>query len=285
MLHRIRELHQEGGIRSVMAGISRFGYYDVFPKRLRRLLVSGYVSLMHRINRDYVTFEYENDTHRIYFTAQTVSQIRNLVVDQEITREHIPLSAIDSEEAVDAVIDVGAHIGLYSVLLKRLHPDADLYSFEPGDENRTVLTNLLRVNEISGTILNEIVSGETGSMKFYLDSEKQSESHSTTAKEGFTTVEKSCIALSDFFESEDINRAFLKIDAEGEESDIINDLQTTNIQYLEGVVEIHPDKLDIPASQVVEQLKQASNQFEFLADTSPQHSVERPMYHFVMRGD
>lgn len=285
MLRQAQKLYREGGFRSVITGIGRFGYYHILPKQSQDALKSGYTCLMHWFGRYFETFKYNGDAHRIYYTTPTLSQIRNLVVDGEITREHIPISSIDAEEPVDAVIDVGAHIGLYSVLLKRLHPNANLYAFEPGNENRTILEGLLHINGISGTISDEVVSGKTGTMTFYLDPKKQSESHSTTHKEGFSTIEKSSISLSDFFESESIERAFVKIDAEGEESDIINDLLTTDLEYLEGLVEIHPDKLEIPASQVVEQLESESKQFEFVAETSPQHNVGRPMYHFILKKD
>lgn len=283
MLQRVRELHQEGGTRAVAAGICRFGYYDLLPDSGQKALKSGYVTSMRRFGRDFETFEYEGRFYRIYYTVPTVEKIRNLVIDGEITREHIPLSAIDATEPVDAVIDVGAHIGLYSVLLKRLHQDADLYAFEPADDNRAVLAGLLDANSILGTISDEVVSGTTGTITFYTDSDGQSESHSTMVRDDFTAVEKSCLALSDLFKREDINRAFVKIDAEGEEFAIVDDLMTTDLKYLEGVVELHPDKLDVPPSEVVDRLETVCDQVEFLAETSPQYEFSRPMYHFVWK--
>lgn len=283
MLQRIRELHQEGGTREVAAGICRFGYYDVLPSSGQKALKSGYVTTMRRAGRDFETFEYDGKSYRMYYTAPTVGDIRNLVIDDEITREHIPLSAIDTAEPVDAVIDVGAHIGLYSVLLKRLHPDSELYAFEPSADNRTILMDVLDANGISGTISDEVVSGTTGTMTFYIDSDEESESHSTTARDDFISVEKTSLSLSDLFKREEINRAFVKIDAEGEEFAIVDDLMTTNIEYLEGIVELHPDKLDVPPSKVIDRLGDICDQVEFLAETSPQHESSRPMYHFCLK--
>ena len=81
----------------------------------------------------------------------------------------------------------------------------------------------------------------------------------------------------------EIGRAFVKINAEREESAIINDLMTTNLNYLEGIVELHPDKLDVPPSEVVDELETACSQCEFLAETLPQCEFSRPMYHFVRK--
>lgn len=283
MFQRIRELHQEGGKRAIAAGACRFGYYNMLPGPGQKALKSGYVNITRFFDRNFETFEYEEKSYRMYYTAPTVGMIRNLVVDGEVTRERIPLSAIDAAKPVDAVIDVGAHIGLYSVLLQRLHSDAELYAFEPADDNRTVLTGLLDANGISGTISDEVVSGETGSITFHEHLDEQSESHSTTAGDDFIAVEKTCIALSDLSKREEIDSAFVKIDAEGEESAIIDDLMTTNLNYLEGIVELHPDKLDVPPSDVVDELETACSQCEFLAETSSQHESSRPMYHFVRK--
>lgn len=283
MFQRIQELYQEGGVRTVVAGVSRFGYYDLLPDSGQTALKSGYITAMHRLGRDFETFEYEGRSYRIYYTTSTIDQVWNVVIDGKITREHIPLSAIDTVESVDAVIDVGAHFGIYSVLLQRLHADADLYAFEPSNDNRVILTELLDANGISGTISDEVISGTTGTTTFYTDLDGQSESHSTTARDDFTAVEKPCLALSDLFKREEINRAFVKIDAEGEESAIINDLLATDLEYLEGVVELHPDKLDVSPSEVVERLKAKCDQFKFLAETSPQHEFSRPMYRFLRK--
>lgn len=283
MLQRIQELHQKGGVRAVIAGIGRFIYYDLLPDSGQTVLNSGCVAAMRRLNRDFGRFEYEDESYRIYYTAPTIDKIWNLVIDGEITSERIPLCAIDTTESVDAVIDIGAHIGLYSVLLQRLHADADLYAFEPSDDSRDILTELLDANGISGTISDEVISGTTGTITFYTDSDGQSESHSTTARDDFTAVEKPCLALSDLFKREEINRAFVKIDAESEESAIIDNLLATDLEYLEGIVELHPDKLDVSPSEVIEHLKAECDQFEFLTETSPHHEFSRPMYRFLRK--
>jgi FkbM family methyltransferase len=283
MFQRIRELYQEGGTRAVAAGICRFGYYDLLPSSGKKALKSLYVTPMCRFDRDFETFEYEGRFYRMYYTVPTVGKIWNLIIDGEMTRENIPLSAIDAAEPVDAIIDVGAHVGLYSVLLKRLHPDADLYAFEPATDSREILRGLLGANGISGIISDEVVSGTTGTIIFYTDPNGESVSHSTTVRDDFTAGEKPCLALSDLFKREDINRAFVKIDAEGEEFAIVDDLMTTDLEYLEGIVELHPDKLDVPPSEVIDCFETGCDQVEFLAETSPQHESSRPMYYFLWK--
>jgi len=76
---------------------------------------------------------------------------------------------------------------------------------------------------------------------------------------------------------------WVKIDVEGEESAIVGDLMTADLEYLEGIIELHPDKLDVLPSDVVNDLNAVCSRCEFLAETSSQHEFSRPMYHFVRK--
>lgn len=58
---------------------------------------------------------------------------------------------------------------------------------------------------------------------------------------------------------------------------------TADLRYLEGIIELHPDRPDVPPSEVVDKLKTACNRCKFLAETSSQHESSRPMYHFVCK--
>jgi hypothetical protein len=61
---------------------------------------------------------------------------------------------------------------------------------------------------------------------------------------------------------------------------ILQDLFTTDISYIEGIVELHPDKLDVSQSDVVGLLSQECNRYEFIAETTPDYKHSRPMYYF-----
>lgn len=203
--------------------------------------------------------------------------------------EHIPEDVLCADGRVDALIDVGSHHGIYSVLLQKLNPDAQLYSFEPDDHNREILTEVLSENGIDAEIDHRVVSDETGSMTFYVDENQGSESHSIARSSGFTAIEKESVALSEFFVANGIEQAFVKIDAEGAELGILRDLFADPPEHLEGIVEFHPDKLSEPVEVGVRLFEDHCREVEFLADTSPTHpeaesiahEYNRPMYYFV----
>jgi FkbM family methyltransferase len=177
---------------------------------------------------------------------------------------------------------VGTHFDIYSVLLQVINPDPELYTFEPDDENRRVAEELLAENNITGKVFKKVITGETGTITFYIDPIANSQRHATTPKkEGdFQSVEKPSLALSDLVSQEDLDRSFMKIDAEGEEMAILEDLFTTNLSYIEGIVELHPDKLNVSKSDVVDLLSRECDQCEFVVETTPDYEHSRPMYYF-----
>jgi len=234
------------------------------------------------IGRNYYDYKYNGDALRLYYTDPTFSRMRNLIQEGVVTIEDIPVNILKASEPIDATIDVGAHFGIYSVLLQRLNSDTELYAFEPNDENRRVVKGLLAENNITGKVSEEVITGKTGTVTFYIDSHAKSQSHATTPKKtgDFQSVEMPSLALSDLTLQENIDRVYIKIDAEGEEMAILQDLFTSNLSYLEGIVELHPDKLEVPISDIVELLSRECHQYRLVAETAPDYKYDRPMYYF-----
>lgn len=75
-----------------------------------------------------------------YYSSSSEVTIRELEAD--IYR----VSDIDFEEG-DVVIDIGAYIGLFSMVLAKKHPDITIYAFEPVSIN---YRNMLRGTEANG---------------------------------------------------------------------------------------------------------------------------------------
>jgi len=148
------------------------------------------------------------------------------------------------------IIDIGAHLGLYSVILGTIKPDANLYCFEPSEENLDVLKVALNLNGIEATeIRDEVVSDHEGKVAFYYSSDPAQHS---IVRDTIGIIPnqkrrfKKCISISKYLIEKDISNAFIKIDVEGGEYVIIKDF-INNI--LRGVgnycilCEIHPSRL------------------------------------------
>jgi FkbM family methyltransferase len=247
-----------------------------------------YYYLMIVLDLNYDTYEIGGRDVEISYTTDAVRQFRGLVESGKIQPEQVPIEYLSASSSVEAFVDVGAHFGTYTVLGSRLNPDAELYAFEPDEYNRSVLREVLRENAISAEVRSEVVAGESGTVTFYIDESAGSESHSLAPDARLDPVEKDCVALSDFFAEAGLSDVFVKIDAEGGEADILADLFSAPISHVEGLVELHPDKLDTDVDDVVERLHTESDECSLLVDSSPEHphaeridhAANRPIYYF-----
>jgi len=125
-------------------------------------------------------------------------------------------------DSSDIVIDIGAHIGAFSVWAARQTPNGRVYAFEPNNENYVFLKENKKLNNLTNLeTFNLAVSDKDGEASFF-NSDHLSMSHSffETGAENKTTVRT--ISLARILEANKIGRVnYLKIDAEGAEYLII----------------------------------------------------------------
>lgn len=263
-----------------MSVIYRAG--KILPPPLARIGKKIYTNGNRILGKNYRIYEYNGDSFRFYYTEPSFVGARNLIQEGMITTENIPVNILEASEPIDATIDVGSHFGIYSVLLQLLNPDTELYAFEPNDENRTIARELLAENNISGKVSAKVITDKTGTVTFYIDPNTNSQSHATTpmGERDFESVEMPSLALSDLISRENLDNIFVKIDAEGEEMAILQDLFSSELSYLEGIVELHPDKLDVSKSDVIDLLSEKSSHYRFVAESTPRYKHDRPIYYF-----
>ncbi|WP_153952560.1 FkbM family methyltransferase [Halosegnis longus] len=235
-----------------------------------------------------VRYSYSGVSYEMSYTTDSADKFRNIIKNKEIKAEQVNLKYIASDNNIDAFVDVGAHFGTYSVIGSQLNPGARVFAFEPDEYNRSVLSHVLSINDIQVDIRPEVVTDHTGKTIFYTDDSKGSESHSTNPSNKGKRTRKNTISLSDFCATKDIQSLFVKIDAEGSEAKILKDISSANFSHIEGIVELHPDKLKPDTGDVVSIIQKRFEQCEFLGDSCENHpreeSIEykynRPIYYF-----
>lgn len=249
---------------------------------------SIYYTVAKEVGRNYFEYDLAGQTHRFYYTPQTAKIFDGLVEDGLIVRENVPAEIFDLDEPIDCIIDLGAHFGIYSLILGKLNPETELLPFEPDDFNRSVLNDVVALNNIDCRIDDRVVSNHTGIETFYTDRDHGSESHSVLASNDFIPIEKDCVSLPDIFHAINVDSAFVKMDVEGAEEAILYDVFPTSLDQLEGVVEIHPDKIEGTRTEILSHLDTHCSEVSFISDTSPTHpnsesihdEYNRPMYYF-----
>lgn len=125
----------------------------------------------------------------------------------------------------DTVLDIGAHIGLFSVLTSRLVGDGGkVYAFEPTPFTRGVLQEVIRLNGCDGNVevLPEAVADKAGTTYFFDTGTEVSNANSLVQTErSMEKIEIPVTSVDAFVAERGITINCLKIDVEGAEYDLL----------------------------------------------------------------
>ena len=139
----------------------------------------------------------------------------------------------------DIVIDVGAHIGLFTLYASQFCTEGKIYSFEPMKENYELLSENIKLNNLKQVeTFNLAVSNSNQKIKLYINDD---ESGHSMFSESTHTITVNSISLKKFFDQNNIQHCnFLKLDCEGSEYEIIKYLPISYLQKIDKmVIEYH----------------------------------------------
>lgn len=127
------------------------------------------------------------------------------------------------------VIDAGAHIGYYTLLLaKCVGPAGAVFSFEPLPSNFEMLQKNVEINNLTHVRLqNEAVFSRTQRITMYVPDEPNPGEGSLYERGGTRQYVVNAISLDDFCGKSDLRPDVLKIDVEGAEYDVLVGAQQT----------------------------------------------------------
>jgi len=134
------------------------------------------------------------------------------------------------------IIDCGANIGLATIYFKQLYPNAIVYAYEPDpDLFEAMRLNIASFNLKSTQCFNNAVSDKSGGLLFHKEG---GHSGMLVNNEGEDVIKVESVRLRDILEKE-AYISFLKIDIEGHEAVVLNDIrdQLYKVEYL--FVEYH----------------------------------------------
>ena len=131
----------------------------------------------------------------------------------------------------DVIIDAGANLGWYSLLLSTsLKPPVRVFAFEPEPRNFKLLRRNLELNSCGTvTAVEKALSDSEGTLPLYLYSDKNLGRHSMLPIYDGPTVQVGTTSLDRFLAEEKIapeRVAFLKIDVEGYELQVLAGAKT-----------------------------------------------------------
>lgn len=115
------------------------------------------------------------------------------------------------------VLDIGAHVGYYSVLFSKLvGPKGKIFSFEPDPHNNLLLKSNIKLNNISNCVVEQLAaSNEDGTLNLHLNSENLGAHSLALLGESKGSVAVKTISLDSYLRSRGEKRVdFMKIDIE-----------------------------------------------------------------------
>ncbi|SUW00314.1 FkbM family methyltransferase [Brachyspira pilosicoli] len=218
-----------------------------------------------------------------YFQDSIISDTPNMVAGEINNGEYTFLNTLDLKNKT--VIDIGANLGIVSIVLAKKNPGIKIYAFEPLREN---YENLLKNIELNGidkniiTVENKAVTkdGRNINMSINLNN-KGGSSISDVISVNSSMSKENCgiesITLEEIVKKYKIDKIdLLKIDCEGSEYEILYNTKEDilkNIDYLVG--EFHENK-DLTDEYDIDKL------CEYLEKYIKNYDVTKARHCFVM---
>jgi len=146
--------------------------------------------------------------------------VKSNFVTMHYIRDFVPITK-DS-----VVVDVGAHIGSFSLIASR--SACQVLAYEPEPSNFQMLKKNVELNHLENlTIFEMAVAGSSGYQEFFTYEDGSTGTHFLSSEGSDHAVKKrvQTISLEDIIKREGLSRIdFLKLDCEGAEHDILRNM-------------------------------------------------------------
>ena len=186
------------------------------------------------INDTFVIFRTKTDLRiKIRVRSTDLMTLTNVWMINEYDIENFEI------DTNDTVIDIGAHIGLFSLLVSQLCKTGKILSFEPVRENFDLLVSNLKLNHVENVLpFNIAVSKNSGSLDLFLNNDQSA--HSIFSKSSESISVESTSLQKIFEENKIYSCKLLKLDCEGAEYEIIDSLPSEYLDKIQNmVIEYH----------------------------------------------
>lgn len=143
----------------------------------------------------------------------------------------------------DTVLDIGAHIGYFTIHLAKLTgPEGKVFAFEPTLFTRSILQKTVNLNKgVNVSVQPYAVSDQNGKAVFNVLPGNAGVANSMVAFDNFVPVEVKTIKIDTFRSDNNIRIKFIKIDVEGAEFFTLNGArQTFQVDRPHALLGLHP---------------------------------------------
>ena len=139
----------------------------------------------------------------------------------------------------DTIIDIGSHIGTFSLLVSQFCKKGKIFSYEPMPDNFEYLQKNLKLNQIKNIFpFNLAVSSDSSELDMFFNDDQSGHNIFSYNNKKITI---NSISLKQIFDDNKINSCkLLKLDCEGAEYDIIDSLPAEYLDKIQNMaIEYH----------------------------------------------
>ena len=174
--------------------------------------------------------------------------------DSLVFLENFFLDSYDREEGFtikenDTVVDIGAHIGYFTIYAAKKANKGKILSFEPSRESFKVLKNNLKINNIQNVNVENIgVRNESGTSTLYVDEDNEIGNSMFSNDKNLIKENVQVTSITEIIKKYNIKSIdLLKLDCEGAEYEIILKLPINILNKIKKIsMEVHKiDNFDI----------------------------------------
>lgn len=180
----------------------------------------------------------------VQFNGQSLTiQIRD-EADESVAAEIFKLREYRITEeliknAVDPILDIGAHSGLFTLYARTLNPIISIVAVEPEEGNIALLKQHLADNQITNVkIIEGAIAGTSGRRQLILSQDSHNHRLSDGEKDSkITTTTIRAYSLNDLLNSLNISRVgLIKMDIEGGEYEVFEGLKLEDYEKIKAVI-------------------------------------------------
>lgn len=232
-------------------------YALIAEYRIIRIINKIVITLLIVKNFPAAVYDFLKLSHKSFIILKLYSglkvKLRSNTVDSHeavsvLSGQEYPYNLFNGELSPNAlVLDIGAHIGSFTLYLKQKRPDLKIYCFEPAPDNFKILSENITINGFSDIKLFQVaVASQTGQK--YLEKEKLA---SNAYKLGQSGKRVDCLDLDTFIKNEGIYEIdLIKMDCEGAEFEILTNFK--NLKKVKSIIlEYHRISVKFDDSYIV----------------------------------
>ncbi|MFA6427468.1 MAG: FkbM family methyltransferase [Candidatus Magasanikbacteria bacterium] len=190
-----------------------------------------------------------SQTRQISYNNKTIQIISRDQSDESVIDEFFVDKMYRSVEKIipsvtNPIIDIGAHIGVFSLYARILNLSVQIIALEPHPDNMTLFQENMSLNNISNVQLLPYALTDTDETTAKLFISENTHNHTTSPDhltlKSFEQISVPAITLEKLIQQNKIDKiGLLKLDIEGAEFTVLNNIQDTWNKIQSIVVEYH----------------------------------------------